>query len=332
MSKKLTTRLATALLSLFLAVLSGCQPGERASESRPDGKLRIVATTGMIGDAASRIAGEHAVVEALMGPGVDPHLYKASESDVRRLSEADLIFYQGLHLEGRMVDILGKIGRTRPVLAVGETLPETELLGFSPVGMPVGTYGAFDPHLWFDVELWSRLLDPIAEKLAELQPEFAAEFRANADAYEEELLQLDAWVKQRFDELPEDRRVLVTAHDAFSYLGRRYGIEVIGIQGISTVAEAGLKDLDRVVDIVVERKIPAVFIESSVSPRSIEALQRACQNRGHDVAIGGQLYSDAMGAADSDAGTYPGMVRANINTIVDALLQDVDSASGDGPS
>ena len=322
MSKNRLSPLAAVQIILLLALASGCQPSE-SSLPGDQGKFKIVATTGMIGDAALRIAGEHAVVESLMGPGVDPHLYKASESDVRRLSEANLILYQGLHLEGRMVDILGKIGRTRPVLAVGETIPESELLGFSPAGAPAGTYGAFDPHLWFDVELWSRLLDPIANKLAELLPEHADEFRRSADEYEEELLELDLWVQQRFDELPKERRVLVTAHDAFSYMGRRYGIEVVGIQGISTVAEAGLKDLDRVVDTVVERKIPAVFVESSVSPRSIEALQRACQNRGHQVVIGGQLYSDAMGAADSDAGTYPGMVRANINTIVDSLLQNV---------
>ena len=318
------------ILVLTIAIVclaAGCGSRDR-TQAPADGTLRVVATTGMIGDAAGRIAGEHATVESLMGPGVDPHLYKASESDVRRLSEADLILYQGLYLEGRMVDILGKIGRTRQVLAVGETLPTSELISFSPGAAPAGSYGAHDPHLWFDVDIWSRLLGPIADKLAELLPEHADEFRANAEAYEQELRELDRWVQQRIDELPEQRRVLVTAHDAFSYMGRRYGIEVIGIQGISTVAEAGLKDLDRVVDLVVERKIPAVFVESSVSPRSIEALQRACKDRGHQVAIGGQLYSDAMGAADSDAGTYPGMVRSNVNTIVDALLGGESTTAG----
>ncbi len=292
--------------------------GACAGPAAPDrvmrpGPLRVTATTGMIADAAQRIAGPLAQVDALMGPGIDPHLYKASEGDVRRLSSADLILYHGLHLEGRMTDVLGKLATQRPVLAVGETIPENERLGFAQAGL------TWDPHLWFDVALWSRVLLPIAEKLAELLPEHRELLLDNARAYRDELLLLDRWAAERFAALAPERRVLVTAHDAFGYMGRRYGLEVVGIQGISTVSEAGLQDLDRVVGIVVDRRVPAIFVESSVSPRSIEALERACRERGHSVIIGGQLYSDAMGPAGGDAGTYPGMVRHNVSTITEKL-------------
>ncbi len=270
----------------------------------------------MIADAALRIAGDHATVTALMGPGIDPHLYKASESDVRRLSEADLILYQGLYLEGRMADILNKMSRTRPVLAVGETIPEEELLPWTLGGKE------HDPHLWFDVRLWSRILAPIAAELSALRPEEAATFEANALAYQQELTELDAWAESRFNELPRERRILVTAHDAFGYMGRRYDLEVVGIQGVSTVAEAGLDDLERVIELVVEKKVPAVFVESSVSPRSIEALQKGAEKLGHSVAIGAQLFSDALGPADGPAGNYPGMVRTNVSNIVGALGND----------
>lgn len=267
----------------------------------------------MIGDTAGRIAGEWAQIETLMGPGVDPHLYKASESDVRRLAEADLILYNGLHLEGKMGDILVKLARTRPVVAVSEELPQASLRE------PPEFAGQYDPHIWFDVSLWAQTLDPIAAALSELDPEHADLFRTNAAALGVELTELDAWVQGRIHEIPPERRVLVTAHDAFGYFGQRYGIEVVGLQGISTLAEAGLKDMQRVVDLVAEREIPALFVESSVPRRSIEAVVAACESRGHHVVIGGELFSDAMGAAGTPEGTYPGMVRANVNTIVGAL-------------
>lgn len=273
----------------------------------------MVTTTGIIADVAQRIAGEHARVEALMGPGVDPHLYKASESDVRRLSEADLVLYNGLHLEGKMGDILTKMARTRPVIAVTEEIPE-DLLREPPEFL-----GQYDPHVWFDVSMWAKTLGPVTRELSALAPEHAREFEANAAALEKELTELDAWVKAQILTVPEPQRILVTAHDAFGYFGRRYGMEVVGIQGISTLSEAGLRDVDRVVSLVVDRKVPAIFVESSVPRRSIEAVQAAVRSRGHEVAIGGQLYSDSLGAAGSPAGTYPGMVRANVNTIVNAL-------------
>ena len=275
--------------------------------------MHVVTTTGIIGDVAKRIAGPHARIESLMGPGVDPHLFKASESDVRRLSEADLVLYNGLHLEGKMGDILTKMARSRPVIAVSEEIPE-KLLREPPEFL-----GQHDPHVWFDVSMWVKTLGPIARELSALDPEHAEEFKANATALEKELNELDAWVEAQILTIPEPHRILVTAHDAFGYFGRRYGMQVVGIQGISTLSEAGLKDVDRVVSLVVDRKVPAIFIESSVPRRSIEAVQAAVRSRGHEAAIGGQLYSDSLGAAGSPAGTYTGMVRANVATIVNAL-------------
>ncbi len=273
----------------------------------------VVATTGMVGDVARRIAGDHGRVEVLMGPGVDPHLFKASESDVRRLDEADLILYNGLHLEGKMTDILAKMARGKRVVAVGEEVPEGRLRS------PPEFEGAHDPHIWFDVDLWSQVVDPVVTALSDVDPAHAAEFRTNGDAYRGELLELDAWVQAQVAALPEDQRVLVTAHDAFGYFGHRYGFEVVGLQGLSTATEAGLRDMDRVVDVVAGRKLRAIFVESSVPPKSIEAVRSACADKGHDVALGGELFSDAMGAAGTPEGTYLGMVRHNVDTVVGAL-------------
>lgn len=303
--------LPLVILPLAL-VLAGCG-GESRSQARREGPLRIVATTGIVGNTASRIAGEHAKIEALMGPGVDPHLYKASESDVRRLAEADLILYNGLHLEGKMGDILTKMARSRPVVAVTEGVPEN--LRREPPEFA----GQYDPHVWFDVSLWQRTLEPIAQALADLDPEHAETYRANAEAFGRELGELDAWVKGQIESIPPDQRVLVTAHDAFGYFGQRYGMEVVGIQGISTLSEAGLHDVDRVVQLILDKRVKAIFVESSVPRRSIEAVQAGVRSRGREVAIGGQLYSDSLGAAGTPEGTYAGMVRTNVNTIVNAL-------------
>jgi manganese/zinc/iron transport system substrate-binding protein len=277
------------------------------------GTVRVVTTTGMIADLAGRIAGPHATVEALMGSGVDPHLYKASESDVRKLAEADLVLYNGLHLEGKMGDILVKMARNRPVVAVSESVPADRLRE------PPEFAGQYDPHIWFDVSLWAETIDPMLTALSDLDPANSDAYVRNAAALRSELDELDAWVARRINELPEDRRILVTAHDAFGYFGQRYGVRVVGLQGISTLAEAGLQDVERVVDLVVDQKIQSIFIESSVPQRSVEAVQVACRERGHEVSIGGQLFSDAMGAPGSPEGTYVGMVRHNVNTIVNSL-------------
>lgn len=311
------------LLALLLgtAVLSTACSDAPGTDSRQDGPLQIVATTGMIADTAARVVGDHGKVTGLMGPGVDPHLYKASESDVRLLSEADLILYNGLYLEGKMGDILVKLARSRPVVAVSELIPEEQRRE------PPEFLGHYDPHIWFDVSLWVQTLDPVTDALVELRPQHEASFRANADALRAELEELDAWVTARILEIPEKHRVMVTAHDAFGYFGERYGIEVVGIQGISTLAEAGLQDVQRVVDLVVDRGIGALFVESSVPRRTVEAVVAAAQERGHEVEIGGELFSDAMGPAGTPEGTYPGMVRHNVNTVVDALTGNASGGS-----
>ncbi|MCM2269817.1 MAG: zinc ABC transporter substrate-binding protein [Thermoanaerobaculia bacterium] len=298
------------LLAAALA-LAACDGGD--ATPRRDGKLRVVATTGMIGDLAARVGGERVEVATLMGPGVDPHLFKASESDVRRLAEADLILYNGLHLEGKMADVLVKMARSRPVVAVSETIPQ-ELLREPPEFA-----GQYDPHVWFDVSLWARAVEPIAAELATIDPAHADAYRRRADAARDELLALDRWAAERVASLPASRRVLVTAHDAFGYFGRRYGMQVVGLQGISTLAEAGVKDVERVVDTVVAARVPALFVESSVPRRAIEAVVAACADRGAAVRIGGELYSDALGPRDGPAGDYAGMVRHNVDTIVGAL-------------
>lgn len=303
------------LVGLFLTVLllPGCSPEDSGAGSGSSRKPVVVATTGMIGDLASQIAGERASVVTLMATGVDPHLFRPSEGDVRRMGSADLILYNGLHLEGKMGEILSRMARGRLVVAVGEAIPENDLRELS------GFQGQHDPHLWFDVRLWSTTVDPVLEALAGLMPEHDGELRERADAVRTGLLALDRWVEEQIASIPEERRILVTAHDAFGYFGDRYRIEVVGLQGISTAAEAGLQDVDRLVTLIVERKIPAVFVESSVPRRSIESVVAACHNRGHQVLIGGELFSDAMGPAGTEAGTYDGMVRHNVRTIAEAL-------------
>lgn len=297
---------ALGTLPLLLAC-GGQQP------AAPPGPPRVLATTNLVADTARRLGGTEVAVEALMGPGVDPHLYKPSESDVRRLSEAELILYSGLHLEGKMADLLERLAHERPVAAVTAKLPASVLRA------PPEFSGQPDPHVWFDVALWAETVDPVAEALARIAPAHAETFRERARAYRAELAVLDEWVRKRVAEIPPERRVLVTAHDAFGYFGRAYGVEVVGLQGISTLSEAGLADVERVVDLVAGRKIPAIFVESSVPRRSIEAVQAAVRAKGGAVEIGGQLYSDSLGPADGPAGTYPGMVRANVDTLVTAL-------------
>ncbi|MCA9667011.1 MAG: zinc ABC transporter substrate-binding protein [Myxococcales bacterium] len=284
-----------------------------SSSSSSRGKLRVVTTTGMIADMARRLAGDAAAVESLMATGVDPHLYKASEGDVRKLVGADLVLYNGLHLEGKMSDVLHKMKRGRPVIAVADAIPKRELREAPGFG------GTYDPHIWFDVSLWAKTLPAIASALSKLRPARAAEITARRKTLEGELVTLDAWVKKRIAAIPAAQRVLVTAHDAFGYFGRRYGLEVVGLQGISTVAQAGLRDVDRVAMRIVKDKIKAIFVESSVPKRTIRAVQAACKARGHDVRVGGELYSDSMGAPGTRDGTYPGMVRHNVETIVKAL-------------
>jgi manganese/zinc/iron transport system substrate-binding protein len=306
------TGLSAALLLLAAAA---CSPvtEEGAAEEGADAPLRITATTGMVADAARAVGGPDVVVEGLMGPGVDPHLYRATQSDLRRLSDADLILYNGLHLEGKLADILERFGREKPTVAVAEAVPEDALM------TPEEYEGSYDPHVWFDVRLWMQAVARVAEALRAADPQNAEAYAERATEYQRELEALDAYVRERVAEVPASRRVLITAHDAFGYFGRAYGIEVMGLQGINTVSEYGVQDMERLLDVIVERGVKAVFVETSISPRSIEALVRGAEARGHEVAIGGALYSDALGEVDGPAGTYVGMVRHNVDTIVEAL-------------
>ncbi|MCC6145501.1 MAG: zinc ABC transporter substrate-binding protein [Candidatus Hydrogenedentes bacterium] len=296
-----------------LAIAAGCAQSPDAQTAAEKGQIRITCTTGMIADAARAVAGEHADVAALMGPGVDPHLYKATQGDLEKLSAADIIFYNGLHLEGRMVEVLEKMADRKPTVAVSEDMPEDRLR------TPPEFAGQHDPHVWFDVDLWKSAVDRIARALGDADPDHAQAYRSNAAAYKTELDALHAWVHDQIGSIPPDARVLITAHDAFGYFGHAYDIEVLALQGISTAAEFGLQDVDQLVDTIVSRRIKAVFIESSISPRSIETLIAGAKAKGHEVKLGGELFSDAMGAAGTPEGTYIGMVKHNVNTIVEAL-------------
>jgi len=297
---------------MALVFSAGCGPAadQAGSES---GRWSVVATTGMIADLASVVGGDRISVTGLMGPGVDPHLYKASAGDVRRLASADLILYNGIHLEAAMAEVLEELdGRVRTV-AVARSIP-AEFLIASPQFK-----GSYDPHVWFDVALWSRAVSAVEDALIELDPEGADGYRERAQATRDTLTALDDWVRSASSTLPPDRRVLITAHDAFGYFGRAYGFEVVGLQGISTATEAGTADVQHLVDFIVDRRVPAVFVETSVPPRTIEAVQAGARARGFEVRIGGALFSDAMGSSGTAEGTYPGMVRHNVRTIIAAL-------------
>jgi manganese/zinc/iron transport system substrate-binding protein len=268
----------------------------------------------MITDVTERIGGDRVHVTGLMGPGIDPHLYKASAGDVRTLSSADLILYGGLHLEAAMAEVLEEMNGRIRTKAVTDDIPRDALLD-SPQYQ-----GQYDPHVWFDVTLWTHAAGTIAATLIEVDPEGETLYRANAEALIAELGELDAWVRERVSEVPEHRRILVTAHDAFNYFGRAYGFRVEGILGLSTATEAGTGDVQRIVQMVLDTRVPAIFVESSIPQRYIEAVQAAVRDAGRDVAIGGLLFSDAMGNPGTEEGTYPGRVRHNVNTIVNALL------------
>jgi manganese/zinc/iron transport system substrate-binding protein len=305
--------LRTTGAALCAALLAACAGAAGPADER----LQVVATTGMIADIAARIGGARANVEGLMGPGVDPHLYKATAGDVRRLARADVVLYNGLHLEAAMGEVLEEMGRRKHTVAVTEWIDRGQLTA------PPEFNGAYDPHVWFDVTLWSRVAERVEAALVEADPTHALEYVERGAELRRDLSALDAWVRSRVAEVPPARRVLITAHDAFGYFGRAYGFEVKGLQGISTASEAGTADVQQLADEIARRRIPAVFVETSIPRRTIEAVQAAVRSRGWDVGIGEPLYSDALGSGGTVAGTYIGMVRSNVDAIVDALRVDV---------
>lgn len=299
--------LGVMVLSLSF-LLFGC-----SAETEGEKEGIVVATTGQIADAIKVISGDHLQVSALMGPGVDPHLYKATQSDLSKLDKAEVIFYNGLHLEGQMLDIFEQMAKDKTVLAVGETLDEKQLLASDTDAM------LHDPHIWFDIELWQGVVKAISTQLQEEYPEFKADFQTNEAVYLKKLDDLQSYAEKRVNEIPQQQRILVTAHDAFNYFGRSQGFVVRGLQGLSTDSEYGVKDVQEMVDFLVENKIKALFIESSVSDKAMKAVIEGAKEKGHDIVIGGELFSDAMGAEGTTEGTYIGMYQHNIDTIVDAL-------------
>ncbi len=314
--------LKSLTLLAIVSLLAGCgQPLTNSIDisSRP---IRVVATVGMIADIVERVGGERVQVKGLMGPGIDPHSYKATEGNVIDLAGADIVFYNGLHLEAKLGDVFEKMGDRITTVAVTNGIERGRLLA------PPEFEGQYDPHVWFDVTLWMEAVRHVAQALSQFDPAHAAGYEARATSYLAELAELDAHVRAQAARVPEPQRVLITAHDAFNYFGRAYGFQVRGLQGISTATEAGARDVKALADFIAERRIPAIFVESSVPLRNVEALQAAVRARGFDVRIGGELYSDAMGDRGTLDGTYIGMVRHNIDTIAGALLQTDETNQG----
>jgi manganese/zinc/iron transport system substrate-binding protein len=302
---------AAAWLSV-LALLAAAAPAPSAEPPRAV-PFTVVCTVGMVTDIVRQVAGERATVEGIIGEGVDPHLYQATRGDFATLLKADIVFYSGLMLEGKMTDALVKVARKRPVYAVTEEIDPSALLE------PPEFAGHHDPHVWMDASLWKKCTEAVAVALAEFDPAGAESYRANYERYAKELDRLHDYARQTLATIPGDRRVLVTAHDAFNYFARAYDLQVEGIQGISTASEAGIADINRLVDLLVERKVPAVFVETSVSEKNVRALCEGASSRGHQVVVGGMLFSDAMGRPGTYEGTYIGMIDHNVTTIARAL-------------
>lgn len=297
-----------ALLSIVALV--GCNA---EADIETEGNVKVVTTIAQIGDIVENVGGEHVDVKSLMGPGTDPHTYKATTSDIDNLQKADVIFYNGHHLEGQMNNVFAKMSSEKPTHAVAEAIPE-DMLDADPENPDIP-----DPHVWFDINLWKYAVDEVTKGLIDLDPENKEYYEKQAENYKQKLDETHTYAKEQISQIPEESRVLVTAHDAFHYFGKEYGLEVMGLQGLSTESEYGLKDVQRIIDTVSERNIKAVFVESSVNERSINAVVEGAKAEGHQLKIGGELYSDAMGPADTEEGTYIGMFKHNIDTIVNAL-------------
>lgn len=305
-------RAMMTLIGIALIVV-GC--GQQNTPNAADeGKIKVTTTIGMITDAVKNVGGEHVDVTGLMGEGVDPHVYKAKQGDVKRLEKADIIFYNGLYLEAQMGKVLDKLGKKKKTVAVGEALDDAQLL----VGDPNGV-GAYDPHIWFDVSNWMTVAATIRDELKAIDPEHADDYERNAASYLAQLDELHEYAKEQLASIPAKQRVLVTAHDAFGYFGRAYGVEVLGLQGISTAAEVGVKDVSDLRDYMIEHGIRAIFSETSVSDKSVKAVIQGARDKGFEIVVGGELYSDAMGPDGTPEGTYIGMVRHNVDMIVNAL-------------
>lgn len=301
------------IMGISLLTACGNSESEDISEENP---LNVVATTSMIADLMERVGGETVTVSGLMGPGVDPHDYQPSTSDVNTMAEADLIAYNGLMLEERFVEVFEQLDqRGVPSIIMADALNEAELLDPEEDEESL----EYDPHIWFSISHWESVTAHVADQLSEIDPENGDYYQDNAETYLTELDELRVYIEERIEEVPEHSRYLVTAHDAFQYFGEEFGFDVIGLQGLNTQTEAGTGDISGLADFLVDNEISAVFVESSVSPRNIEALIEASRSRGHEVENAGELYSDALGSIEQDTETYLKMYRSNIDTIVDGL-------------
>lgn len=296
-------------LSLLLMACNGNEENSSATEKSGI----VVATTGQIADAVKEISGDALTVTTLMGPGVDPHLYKATQGDIEKLDKAEVIFYNGLHLEGQLQDIFEQMAEKKTVVAAAEILDKGKLLD------DANDTTLHDPHVWFDIDLWKEIVDGIGDSLIEEYPEHKELFEKNEAFFLAELEQLKSFAQERVTEIPADQRILVTAHDAFNYFGDSLGFKVSGLQGLSTESEYGVKDVENMVNYLVDNNIKAIFVESSVSDKAMNAVIEGAKKKSHSVVIGGELFSDAMGAEGTHEGTYIGMYKHNINTIVDSL-------------
>tara|TARA_R110002012_G_scaffold54022_3_gene138529 strand:+ start:11316 stop:12278 length:963 start_codon:yes stop_codon:yes gene_type:complete len=298
----------TIFLIILLTFTFSCK-----NTPEDNGKIKVVTTTTMLTDLVSEIGGDHVSLQGLMGAGVDPHLYKASEGDVSKLYGADIIFYSGLHLEGKLVDVFEKMEGKKNTVSLGDRLPKDELI-------PSEYFASnYDPHVWFNIQFFKQFAQIVTQELSKADPANAESYSENNKKYQEKLDALESEIKSTIATLPEENRILVTAHDAFNYFGKAYGFQVVGLQGISTATEAGVKDVQNLSEFIIKNNIKAIFVESSVPRRTIEALQQAVLSKKHNVEIGGSLYSDALGNPGTVEGTYIGMFKYNVNTIVNAL-------------
>lgn len=302
------------MISIVL-LLAACSSDETTTNENDgidseDGKIYIVTTIAQIGEPLSVIGGDRVNVESLMGPSIDPHVYNATQSDIDKINNAELIFYNGLDLEANMIEIFEKLSNSKPAIAISESISEDDLL--------TDEDGALDPHIWFDIDLWKQALDRAVEELKEYSPDDADYFEENKQQYFSELEALKEEA-EKLKEIPEEQRYLVTAHDAFGYFGRMHDIEVVGLQGLSTEDEIGVSDINETIDLIEQYQVPAIFVESTINPNSIEAVLEGAKEKGLEVEIGGELYSDAMGEHGTEEGTYIGMYRYNVDTIYEAL-------------
>ncbi|TXK72713.1 metal ABC transporter solute-binding protein, Zn/Mn family [Mesonia sp. HuA40] len=304
---KVIQKIGVALVVLI------CFGSCKKQNQNKNGKLQVVTTTTMITDLAKQIGGEAIEVKGLMGAGVDPHLYKASAGDVTKLTQADVVFYNGLHLEGKLVDVFEKMQQQTNTVALSKALDKKELIGSENFA------SNFDPHIWFNIGYWKLITQQLTKELCRLDPDNQNLFKKNEELYLAQLDKLENQIKAKIATLPKDKRILVTAHDAFNYFGEAYGFQVVGLQGLSTATEAGVQDVQNLAQFIIDKRVKAIFIESSVPKRTIEALQKAVQAEGFEVAIGGTLFSDALGNSGTPEGNYLGMFTYNVHTIVDAL-------------